>query len=148
MTEQIGHHRLTTQIGNLTRDPTLRFSAKGAAWTTMALAVDCRSRSEDGAWVARPAQFYDVVCFGSLAENVAECLAKGDRVVIVGRIEDTKWVGRDGTERTGQRIVADDIGASLRRSSVEVTRTTRREPDQVARWLEATTPDELFGVSS
>ncbi|HXA30954.1 MAG TPA: single-stranded DNA-binding protein [Acidimicrobiales bacterium] len=137
-----------TRIGNLTGDPVLRYSAKGAAWATMAVAVDRRAKDAGGTWQDLPPEFYDVVCFGDLAENVATCLAKGGRVVIVGRIEEDTWTGRDGNERTTAKVVADDIGTSLRRGTVEVNRTKRWGPGHdMTRMLDATTPEELFGTS-
>jgi single-strand DNA-binding protein len=114
-----------TRIGNLTKDPELRYSAKGKAWTTAALAVDRRKRCEDGTWEDLDPAFYDLVCFGDLAENVAECLARGDRVVVYGKVEETNWTGRDDVDRTGQKLVADDIGVSLRHRTAEINRTTR-----------------------
>jgi single-strand DNA-binding protein len=137
-----------TRVGNLTRDPVLRYSAKGAAWATTAIAVDRRGRNEDGTWHDLPPEFYEIVCFGDLAENVATCLAKGDRVVVVGRVEKDTWTGRDGQCRTTQKIVADDIGTSLRRGTVEVNRTRRRGPRlarDISLAMAATTPEELFG---
>ena len=134
-----------TRVGNLTRDPLLRYSAKGAAWATTAIAVDRRAKKEDGTWSDLPPEFYEVVCFGDLAENLSTCLAKGDRVVVVGRIEQDTWTGRDGKDRTTAKIVADDIGASLRRGTVEVNRTRRWEPGlDVTQMMEAGTAEELF----
>ena len=136
-----------TRVGNLTRDPVLRYSAKGAAWATTAIAVDRRAKNEDGAWHDLPPEFYEVVCFGDLAENVATCLAKGDRVVIVGRIEEDTWTGRDDNDRTTAKVVADDIGVSLRRGMIEVNRTRRWGPGHdMTRMVAATTPEELFGT--
>jgi single-strand DNA-binding protein len=136
-----------TRIGNLTRTPELRFSAKGAAWTTTALAVDRRKRCEDGTWEDLPSEFYDVVAFGRLAESVAESLAVGDRVIVVGRVEATEWIGRDGVQRTGHKIVADDVGPSLRHGPAQVDRITRNGPrsDSDARALAATSVEELLG---
>ena len=134
-----------TRIGNLTRDPELRYSAKGAAWAATALAVDRRRRNDDRTWEDMSPTFYDVVCFDDLAENVAACLTKGDRVVVVGKVEEQHWTGRDGVERTGQKIVADDIATSLRHGTVEVNRTSRQGPADLERILAAQTADELFG---
>ena len=134
-----------TRIGNLTRVPELRYSAKGAAWVTTAMAVDRRQRGDDGTWEDLDPEFYDVVCFGDLAENVATCLSKGDRVVVVGKIEERQWTGRDGVERTGYKLVVHDIGASLRHGTVEVNRTNRRGPVDLESLLAAQTADELFG---
>jgi single-strand DNA-binding protein len=133
------------RVGNLTRDPELRYSPKGAAWVTTAMAVDRRKRSDDGAWEDLDPEFYDVVCFGDLAENVATCLSKGDRVVVVGKVEEQQWTGRDGVERTGHKLIANDVGASLRYGTVEINRTTRRGPAQLESILAAESADELFG---
>jgi single-strand DNA-binding protein len=138
-----------TRVGNLTRDPVLRYSAKGASWATTAIAVDRRGKNEDGSWHDLQPEFYEIVCFGDLAENVATCLTKGDRVVIVGQIEEDTWTGRDGQGRTTQKIVANDIGASLRRGMVEVNRTRRSGPrlgKDISLAMAATTPEELFGT--
>ena len=135
-----------TRIGNLTRDPELRFSAKGSAWATTAIAVDRRSRRPDGTWEEAPPEFYDVVCFGDLSENVAASLSKGDRVIAVGKVEAQQWTGRDGVDRTGYKLIADDIGTSLRHGSVEVNRTSRRGPASVESLIMAKTADELFGT--
>ncbi len=77
-----------------------------------------------------PPEFYDLVCFGDLAERVAESLTKGDRVVVVGRLEEDRYTARDGTERTTAKLVADDIGASLRFATVKVERVGRTTPPE------------------
>ena len=120
--------RVTTLAGNLTRDPELRFSTKGTAWCTAGLAVTRRRRLDDGGYEELPAEFYEVVCFGDLAEHVAECLSKGDRVVVTGRVETETWTGHDGAERTTRKLLADDVGASLRFATVTLERTARRSP--------------------
>jgi single-strand DNA-binding protein len=90
-------------------------------------------------------EFYDVVCFGDLADNVASSLAKGDRVVVEGRVEEQPWTGRDGVERVGAKLVADEIGASLRHGTVEVNRTTRSGAFDLEQSFSAMTADDLFG---
>ena len=120
--------RYTTLAGNLTRDPELRFSSKGTAWCSAGLAVNRRRRLDDGSYEDLPAEFYELTCFGDLAEHVAECLGKGDRVVAAGRLETETWTGRDGTERTTTKLLADDVGASLRFATATLDRTERRSP--------------------
>ena len=141
--------RTVTRSGNLTRDPELRYSAKGAAWVTSGLAVNRRVRNEAGEWEDAPTEYFDLVCFGGLAESVAECLACGDRVVLQGRLEHDTWTGRDRVERTTKKIVVDDLGVSLRHGTVQVDRTGRRgpgpDPDRLAQIVQATTAEELFG---
>ena len=142
--------RTVTRSGNLTRDPELRYSAKGAAWTTCGLAVECRIRHEDGTFEDGPTEFYDLVAFGTLAEDMVECLAKGDRVILQGRLEHDTWTGRDGLERTTKKIVVDDLGASVKYGTVQVDRIGQRGPsndtareDYLQRILEA---DDPFAV--
>jgi single-strand DNA-binding protein len=120
--------RYGSRFGNLTRDPELRYSAKGSAWASCGLAVTPRRRTDDGSFEDLPPEFYDLVCFGDLAEHVAECLHKGDRVVAVGRIEEEHWTGKDGAERTTTKLVAEEVGPSLRFATVHVERVERRGP--------------------
>lgn len=120
--------RYGSRVGNLTRDPVLRYSAKGSAWASCGLAVNRRKRNDDGTFEDLPTEFYDLVCFGDLAEHVAESLSKGDRVVVVGRLEEDRYSAQDGTERTTTKLVADDIGVSLRFATVSVERIERKAP--------------------
>lgn len=117
--------RFGSRVGNLTRDPELRYSTKGAAWASCGLAVNSRRRKDDGSFEDLPTEFLDLVCFGDLAEHVAECLHKGDRVVVVGRFEESSYSASDGTERTTTKLLADDIGASLRFAALEVSKVIR-----------------------
>lgn len=121
--------RYRTLAGNLTRDLELRYSAKGAPWCTCGLAVTPRVRGDDDAWADGETVFYDLVCFGDLAEHVAD-LAKGTRVIAYGKLETEEWTGKDGTERTTEKLVADEVGASLRFATFEVHRSTRPEPGE------------------
>ena len=114
----------TAQVGNLTRDVELRFSAKGTPWATCGLAVNHSTKDEDGTWHEQPATFYEVVAFGGLAEHFAESAGKGLRVVVCGRVEHDTWTGRDGEERTTAKLLADDIGVSLLRATVAVDQVT------------------------
>jgi single-strand DNA-binding protein len=120
--------RYGSRFGNLTRDPELRYSAKGSAWASCGLAVTRRKRNDDGTFEDLPTEFYDLVCFGELAEHVAESLRKGDRVVAVGRIEEERWSGKDGSERTTTKLVAEEVGPSLRFATATVERTERKGP--------------------
>lgn len=97
-------------VGNLVADPELRFSAAGKAWTSARLAVKPFVPGENDPETI----FVNLVMFGSLAENVAEQLRKGDRIAVTGRLEDDNWTGKDGIERPGQKIVVDGLGPDLR----------------------------------
>jgi single-strand DNA-binding protein len=78
----------------------------------------------EGDWSGeRETSFYHVTAFGSLAENVANCLRKGTRVVVTGRGEVRNWTGDDGTEYESEGILADAIGPDLRWATAAVTKT-------------------------
>lgn len=117
----------TALVGNMTRDAELRYSATGRPWASFGLAVSRRVRNDEtGEWEDAPTEFFDVVCFGDLAENVAASLTKGARVVVAGHLKETSWTSQDGTERHGWKLVADDIGASMLAATVSVAKTEPR----------------------
>jgi single-strand DNA-binding protein len=109
----------TTVIsGNLTRDPEIRYLAEGVANCSFSVAVDRRWQDrETGTW-AEATSFFDVTCWRDLAEHVALSLAKGARVVVAGRLEQRSWTGDDGRVHTRVELVADDVGSSMRFSTV------------------------------
>lgn len=120
---------LAGRVGNVTDQPELRFSAKGTPV--------CRFGLAWRPWTAKgepeaDTVFYEVVSFGSLAEHVAECVNKGDRVVVTGKGELDHWTGRDGTERVTQKIVADGVGPDLRWNTVTVERSERKASERPA----------------
>lgn len=116
-------------VGNLCDEPALKFTNSGSAVCDMRIAVD-RWRGPDK---ESEVSYYDVVAWQSLAENVAETLHKGMRVVVVGRMEQQRWEDKDtGDNRSKVVVVADEMGPSLRWSTAVVNRlarTTRDEPD-------------------
>jgi single-strand DNA-binding protein len=117
------------KVGRLTRDPELRFAKSGTAVASFGFAV------KPYVPTGQPepdTTFYEVVSFAGLAEHVAGCLQKGDRVVVAGSGEIEHWTGRDGVERTTKKIVAEAIGPDLRFVGVDVQRPERRGPAQAA----------------
>jgi single-strand DNA-binding protein len=92
-------------IGNLTRDPELRFTANGIPVTSLTVAWN----PKEGEPV-----FVPVTCWRDLAENVAKKLNKGVRVHVVGQLKLSKWADKDGTERERLEIVADEVSLSNR----------------------------------
>jgi single-strand DNA-binding protein len=128
-------------VGTITADPELHFSASGTAWTKFRISVKPFVK---GAEVQPDPEYFEVVCFGSLAEHVAEVLSQGDRVAVVGRIESDDWTGKDGVVRSGRKVVADGIGPDLRFStSVKSSRTARVSPlaNSAAAAVHVPTPD-------
>jgi single-strand DNA-binding protein len=120
----------TTMSGNLTRDPEIRYTREGQPSASFGLAVNRRWQQRGSDEWEESTSFFDVVCWRDLAENVALSLVKGSRVVVAGRLEQRTWETEDGDRRSRVELVAEDVGASLRFATAEVTRTERRIPSQ------------------
>ena len=118
-----------TLIGNVTLDPELRFSASGVANTKFGLAVNFRRQNRQTQEWEETTSFFDVVCFNQLAENAAESLQKGARIIVTGRIEIRDWEGQDGKKGRSVELIADELGPSLRWANATVVRNDRRGPD-------------------
>src|SRR5512144_1043767 len=113
-----------TLVGNITRDPELRFTQSGQAVATFGLAVN-RRYQQNGEWQEK-VSFFNVVCWGQLGENAASSLAKGSRTIVTGRLEQREYETREGDKRNVIEVVADEIGPSLRWATASVERTDRR----------------------
>jgi single-strand DNA-binding protein len=105
-----------TISGNLGKDPELKFTQNGQSTVKMTVATSRKVKDE---WVST---WHNVTAWGSLAENAASSLQKGDRVTISGRYDAREWEDKNGNKRTSYEIIADDIAASLKSASVEITR--------------------------
>jgi len=114
-----------TLIGNITRDPELKFLNSGQASVRFGLAVN-RRYQRNGETVEQ-VSFFDVVAYQSLAENVANSLTRGTRVMVTGRLEQRSWETPDGDKRSVVEVNADDIAPSLRFASAAVTKNPRPE---------------------
>jgi single-strand DNA-binding protein len=114
-----------TLVGNLTRDPELRFTNSGMAVATFGLAVNFR-RQRGGEW-EEETSFFDITTFAQMAENAAESLNKGNRVLVTGRLQQRSWENQDGDKRSKVEVVADEIGPSLRWATATVERTERTD---------------------
>jgi single-strand DNA-binding protein len=118
-----------TIMGNVTRDPELRFTASGQATATFGIAVNRRWQNRQTNEWEEAVSFFNVVTWRELAENAAESLHKGTRVLVSGRLEQRSWETADGEKKTVVDIVADEVGPSLRYASATVTRNERRTGD-------------------
>ena len=117
-----------TLIGNITRDPELRFTPSGQATATFGLAVNRRWQNrQSGEW-EEATSFFDVVCWREMAENASESLARGARVIVTGRLEQRSWETAEGEKRSKIEVVADEIGPSLRWATAQVQKNDRRGP--------------------
>lgn len=116
-----------TLVGNLTRDPELRFTQGGRPLASFGLAVN-RRYQVNGEWQEQTS-FINVVAWGQLGENAAASLAKGARTMVAGRLEQRSYETQDGDKRSVVEVVADEIGPSLRWATAQVERTDRRSGD-------------------
>jgi single-strand DNA-binding protein len=116
-------------VGNVTRDPELRFTPGGMAAAQFGLAVNRRRQNRQTQEWEESTSFFDVACYGSLAENVSESITRGARVIVQGRLEQRSWETQDGDKRSKVEVIADDIGPSLRWATAEVTRTERKQEE-------------------
>lgn len=117
-----------TLVGNVTRDPELRFTATGQATASFGLAVNRVWTDRQTNEKKEAVSFFDIVCWREQAENASESITKGMRVIVTGRLEQRSWDTPEGEKRSKVEVVADEIGPSLRWSTAQVTRNDRRGP--------------------
>lgn len=115
-----------TIVGNLTADPELRFTASGQAVSNFTVASTPRSfNRQSNEWTDGEALFVRCSVWRESAENVAESLTKGARVIVQGRLRARTFETRDGDQRTNWELDVDEVGPSLRFATAQVTRTPR-----------------------
>ena len=114
-----------TLVGNLTRDPELRFTATGRGVASFGIAVG-RRYQVNGEWQEQTS-FFNVTAWRQLGENAAASLTKGARVVVTGRLEQREYTTRDGDKRTAIDVIADELGPSLRWATAQVERTPKSD---------------------
>ena len=112
-----------TIVGNITRDPELRFTAGGKGIASFGIAVN-RRWQQGGEWQEK-VSFFNVTAWDTLGENAAASLTKGTRVIVTGRLEQREYETKDGEKRNVVEIVADEIGPSLRWARADVERIAR-----------------------
>ncbi len=115
-----------TVIGNLTADPELRFTPSGAAVASFTIASTPRSFDRNtNEWKDGEALFLRCSLWRQAAENAAESLTRGMRVIAQGRLQQRSYETREGEKRTVIELQVDEIGPSLRYASAKVNRTQR-----------------------
>ena len=120
----MGFNNTVTVVGNVTRDPELRFTPNGAAVVNFGLAWNRKGQNDE-----EIVSFFDITCWRNLAENVAESITKGSRVIVYGRLDQRSWENQEGERRSKVEIVADDVAPSLKWATVEITRNEFRGGD-------------------
>ena len=115
-----------TVVGNLTADPELRFTNSGIPVASFTVASTPRTFDrQSGEWKDGEALFLRCSIWRDAAENVAESLTKGTRVIVQGRLQQRSYTDREGNNRTSIELQVDEIGPSLRYATAKPTRTQR-----------------------
>jgi single-strand DNA-binding protein len=116
-------------VGNITRDPELRYTPTGQATASFGLAVNRRWQNRQTSEWEEATSFIDIVCWRELAEHASESLTRGSRVIVIGRMEQRSWETQEGDKRSKVEVVADEVGPSLRWATAEVKKSVRTGGD-------------------
>ena len=115
-----------TVVGNLTNDPELRFTPSGAAVASFTIASNSRYLDKNtNEWKDGDPVYMRCSVWRQYAENVAESLTKGTRVIVTGRLKQRSYETREGEKRTVMEIDVDDVGPALRYATAKVNRVQR-----------------------
>jgi single-strand DNA-binding protein len=138
-----------TIVGNLTREPEVRYTSSGRAVCNMGVASS-RRYQQNGEWTEQTT-FFNLTAWGSLGENAAASLHKGDRVVVSGRMESREYEV-DGVKKTAWDLIVDEMGPSLRwaRADIEKIKTEQSgsntpDPAPAAKSKPANNGDPVYG---
>ena len=115
-----------TLIGNLVEDPELRFTPSGVAMAKIRIAVNRRWRDQQNEW-QEETSFFGGTLWREAAENAAESLQKGMRIIVVGTLEQRSWETQEGEKRSVVEIRIDEVGPSVRWATASVTKTPRSD---------------------
>lgn len=117
---------LITVVGNLTNDPELRFTPSGAAVASFTVASTPRTLDKtSNEWKDGEALFLRCSIWRQAAENVAESLTRGSRVIVSGRLKQRSFETKEGEKRTVIELDVEEVGPSLKYATAKVNRTTR-----------------------
>jgi single-strand DNA-binding protein len=120
---------VVTLVGNLVDDPELRFTPSGAAVANFRIASTPRTYDrQSGEWKDGESLFLSCSVWRQAAENVAESLQRGMRVIVQGRLKSRSYDDREGNKRTVFEIDVDEVGPSLRSATAKVTKAMRSGP--------------------
>ena len=130
-----------TIIGNLTADVELRYTAQGKAVAGFTVAESKRVKDADGGWKDGDSTFWRCSLWDAAAENMAESLSKGMRVIVVGEVAQRSYETNAGEKRTVMEVTAQEVGPSLKWSTAKVEKTgaPKSKPAQDDPWNAAPT---------
>ena len=122
-----------TILGNLVRDPELRYTANGTPVANLTVTENHRRKNTAGGWEDAEPTYWPVTVWGEHAEHLAESVTAGARVVVLGRTGTRVWTPSEG-ERAGQaqrrlEVIADEVAPSLRWATATITNIDRRAGD-------------------
>jgi single-strand DNA-binding protein len=121
----MANNNVITLVGNITDDPELRFTPGGAAVANFTVAVNRRQQSQSGAWEDKLDGFFRCNAWRDQAENVAESLQKGTRIMVIGRLQQRSWEDQEGNRRSVVEVLVDEVGPSLRWATASVQKSSR-----------------------
>ncbi len=116
-----------TLVGNVTRDPEIRYTPSGQTVATFGLAVNRRWQNRQNQEWEEQVSFFDVKCWSQMAENVSESVTRGTRVIVTGRLEQRSWETDNGEKRSKIEVVADEVAPSLRWATAQVSKIERSQ---------------------
>lgn len=139
-----------TVVGNLTDDPELRFLPNGTAMVKFTTASTPRTLDrESGEWKDGEPLFLNCTGFRDIAEHIAESLTKGTRVIVTGRLKQSRWEDKEtGQKRSSYGLDVDEIGPSLRFAQAKVTRMNRSNSKAGDGFIPETAPDDPFSTGT
>jgi single-strand DNA-binding protein len=115
-----------TLTGNLVDDPELHFTPSGQPVANFRVASTPRYKdSQTGEWKDGESLFLTCVAWRQMAENIAESLTRGTRVIVTGKLRQRSYETKEGEKRTVYELQVDEVGASLRNATAKVTRANR-----------------------
>jgi len=135
-----------TLVGNLTRDPELRYTQGGRATASFGLAVS-RRYQVNNEWQEQTS-FFNVVAWAQLAENAAASLGKGSRIIVTGRLEQRSYETQQGEKRNVFEVIADELGPSLRWATAQIEKTSRASGDSSGPFSGGSAPAQNRGDSN
>jgi single-strand DNA-binding protein len=132
-----------TILGNITRDPELRFTPSGTAVVSFGLAVNRNIQNKkSGEWQTE-VDFFNVTAWYKLAENCAESLGKGDRILVSGRLSQDSWEDKEGQKRSTVKIIASVVAPSLEFATCKLEKNPKMDSGGMAAADNNSTKEEV-----
>ncbi|MFA7253023.1 MAG: single-stranded DNA-binding protein [Patescibacteria group bacterium] len=130
-------------LGNLTKDPEMRFTPNGQAVANFTVATNRKWKGRDGAADGEDTQYHDIVIWGKQAEAVIPMLKKGAPAFVEGRLQTRNWEGQDGVKRYKTEIIADNVIVLGSRDKSGYTPSAPKDENPVADIASSSKDDEI-----